>query len=114
VFDGHLEERRDRQDTAMTSVFRWAIVGVSGIGALFYGVGLGVAGGAHLREMGRAFTSDALQFWLWAFLLLSLALAIPRATRRISWTPIGIHPLTLTVGYWAGYHWGNFIGWHPD
>jgi hypothetical protein len=96
------------------NALRWAIIGVSGIVALFYGVGVGVPGGANLRETGRALTSDALMLWLYAFILLALALAIPRATRRISLVPLGVYLLALALGYWAGHHWGNFMGWHPD
>jgi len=79
-----------------------------------YGVGLGVAGGAYLRETGRAFGGEAEQLWLLVFLFFSVALAIPRKTRRISLVPIGAYLAAVAVGYWAGHTWGNFIGWHPD
>jgi hypothetical protein len=96
---------------------RGAAVVVGGflsVAPVLYGLGLGVAGGAYLRETGRAFAGEAEQFWLWVFLVLSLALAIPRATRRSSFLPIGAYVLALALGYWVGHAWGNVIGWHPD
>jgi len=75
---------------------------------------LGVAGGAHLRETGEAFIGEAEQFWLEAFLLFSLALAFPRVTRWAALILSGTYVICLAAGYFAGHHWGNFIGWHPD
>jgi hypothetical protein len=81
---------------------------------LYLGAGLGVAGGAHLYQTGEGFIGEAEQFWLEVFLLLSLILAFPRRTRWAALALTGAYVITLALGYWAGHHWGNFIGWHPD
>ena len=80
----------------------------------YLGTGLGVAGGAHLRDTGKTFIGEAEQFWLGACLLGSALLALPRATRWASLAPIAGYAISLVVGYLAGYRWGNFIGWNPD
>jgi len=83
-------------------------------GLAYWGVGIGVAGGAHLRETGEGFIGEAEQFWLEVCILVSVVLAFFRATRWAAVTVIAAYVLALAAGYWAGYHWGNFIGWHPD
>ena len=82
--------------------------------AVYYAVGLGVAGGAYLRETGKALVGEAEWFWLWTFLLVSIGLATWRSTRRVSLIPLGTYIVGLGLSYLAGHHWGNFIGWHPD
>ena len=81
---------------------------------VYLGTGLGVAGGAHLRDGGRVFISDASQLWLGVCLLGSVVLALPRSTRWASLAPAAGYVISLIVGYLAGYRWGNFIGWKPD
>lgn len=94
--------------------WRAALAMIALLPAAFLGAGLGVAGGAYLHQTGKAFIGEAEQFWLEAFVVISLILAIPRATRWAALALAGGYVIALVMGYWAGHHWGNFIGWHPD
>lgn len=116
MFDRLKEERAERrfQIHQMRKWLTWSIAATAaGIGA-YLGAGLGVAGGAHLRATGEGFIGEAEQFWLEVFIVVSLLLAFPRATRWVSLALSGAYILSLALGYFAGYHWGNFLGWHPD
>jgi Ca2+/Na+ antiporter len=81
---------------------------------IYLGTGLGVAGGAYLRETGKAFVGEAEAFWFEVFLVLSLFLFFPRVTRWAGITLLISYVVVLAFGYWAGWTWGNFTGWHPD
>jgi len=60
---------------------RWTVAAIFGLVGVFSGVALGVPGGAHLREAGKALVGEAEQFWLGVFLVLSFALGLFRTTR---------------------------------
>jgi hypothetical protein len=93
---------------------RWLLTALALLPGLYLGVGLGVAGGAHLRQTGETFIGEAEQFWLEVFVLISLVLAFPRLTRWAALAVTGAYVVSLGLGYCAGHHWGNFTGWHPD
>ena len=113
MFDRQEQQRRSAL-IQMRKWLGWSGVALAGGPGFYLGTGLGVAGGAHLQETGQAFIGEAEQLWLEIFVLASALLAIPRATRWVSLALSGAYVLSLALGYWAGYHWGNFVGWHPD
>lgn len=90
------------------------IAGLLGAPAACCATGLGVAGGAHLRETGRALVRQAEQLWFWVFLLASAGLVALRPTRRFFAVPVGVYLVALALSYWAGHQWGNFLGWYSD
>jgi hypothetical protein len=93
---------------------RWLLTALALVPGVSLGAGLGVAGGAHLHQTGEALIGEAEWFWLEVFVLLSLVLALPRVTRWAALALTGAYVISLALGYWAGHHWGNVLGWHPD
>jgi hypothetical protein len=79
----------------------------------YIGTGLGAAAGASC-QVRDVVMPDAIAFWFYIFVPLSLALATPRTTRWAAAGLLGGYVVTLCIGYAAGCHWGNFVGWHPD
>ena len=101
----------------MTQKLGWAAVSTIALVVMFFvylGAGLGVAGGAHLRDTGRVFVGEAEQFWLVACVFGSGVLALPRVTKRAALAPMAGYVISLVLGYLVGYRWGNIIGWNPD
>jgi hypothetical protein len=58
--------------------------------------------------------SDAMAFWLYAFLLVGLVLTASTRARPLAVVAVRSYLIGLAIGVGVGALFGNVVGWHPD